>query len=213
MEPPALAVIIDLDGTLADTFPAMRAAYCAATGREVGVGELLALFGPGAGTESQILIALGTSHPHALDTWYTCYRTAHGRVACFPGMRALLEGARTRGLRTGMLTGKGRRSTLITLDALGVTPLLDTVVTGDEAPAPKPDPRGLLLALSQLGVAPARAVYLGDAVADAGAARAAGTRYAAALWDPLATALRAPQPPDYALRTAADLHAFLEAIA
>jgi phosphoglycolate phosphatase-like HAD superfamily hydrolase len=112
-----------------------------------------------------------------------------------------------------MLTGKGRRSTLITLDALGVTPLLDVVVTGDEAPAPKPDPRGLLLALHQLRVPPARAVYVGDSLADGGAARAAGCRFAAALWDPLASIARDPLAPDYALRSPADLAALLDAIA
>jgi pyrophosphatase PpaX len=212
MHPPARALVIDLDGTLADTFPAMRVAYCAAAGRDVGVDELLALFGPGAGTEAQILVTLGAPHPDALELWYTRYREAHADLALFPGMREALALARRRGLRTGMLTGKGRRSTLITLDALGITPLFDTVVTGDEAPAPKPDPGGLLLALGRLGVPPERAVYIGDSLADGGAARAAGARFAAALWDPLASIGRAPEPPDYTLRTPDDLRQLLAAI-
>ncbi len=90
--------------------------------------------------------------------------------------------------------------------------LLDAVVTGDEARAPKPDPRGLLLVLELLGVPPRKAVYVGDSLADLGAARAAGARFAAALWDPRASIAHSPEPPDYALRTPADMDALLEAI-
>lgn len=212
MLPPAQALVIDLDGTLADTFAAMQAAFSLAAGREVGVEELLELFGPGADTEAHILAALGVSGPQALEDWYTRYGAAHTDLMPFPGMRETLVAARRRGLRTGLLTGKGRRSTVITLDALGVTSLLDAVVTGDEAPAPKPDPDGLLLLLSHLGVAPERAVYLGDSLADFGAARAAGARIAAALWDPRASIARSPEPPDYALRSPAELPALLDAI-
>lgn len=212
MEPPAQALIIDLDGTLADTFPAMQAAYCHAVGRDVSTEELLALFGPGAGTEAQILTTLGAPSSAALDSWYARYRDAHAELTCFPGMQDVLAEARRRELKTGMLTGKGRRSTLITLDALGVTPLLDVVITGDEAPAPKPDPRGILLALAQLGVPPARAVYIGDSLADGGAARAAGCRFAAALWDHRAAIVRDPIAPDFTLRSPDDLTALLDAI-
>jgi pyrophosphatase PpaX len=213
MDPPALALIIDLDGTLADTFPAMQAAYCHAAGRDVSTEELLALFGPGAGTEAQILATLGAPSVQALDDWYMRYRDAHSELACFPGMQDVLMSARQRGLKTGMLTGKGRRSTLITLDALGVTPLLDVVITGDEAPAPKPDPRGTLLALEQLIVPAARTVYVGDSLADGGAARAAGCRFAAALWDHRASIVRDPIAPDYRLRSPDDLVNLLDAIA
>jgi HAD superfamily hydrolase (TIGR01549 family) len=212
MDLPALALVIDLDGALADTFAAMQGAFSAAAGREIGVDELLVLFGPGAGTEAGILAQLGVPDAETLERWYKHYRAGHDELAPFPGMRETLVEARNRGLRTGMLTGKGRRSTLITLDALGVAMLLDAVVTGGEAPAAKPDPRGLLLVLEQLGVEPARAVYIGDSVADAGAARAAGTRIAAALWDPRATILRFPEPTDYLLRSPDDLPALLDAI-
>jgi HAD superfamily hydrolase (TIGR01509 family) len=210
--PPARALVIDLDGTLADTFAAMQGAFSAVAGRELGVEELLELFGPGAGTEAAILATLGVADEAALERWYEHYGAAHTDLAPFPGMREALLEARARGLRTGMMTGKGRRSTQITLDALGVAGLLDAVITGDEATRPKPDPMGLLLVLDRLRVPPERAVYLGDSLADAGAARAAGVRVAAALWDPRASILQSPEPPEYALRSPADITAFLDAI-
>lgn len=212
MFPPARALVIDLDGTLADTFAAMQGAFSAVAGRDIDVDELLALFGPGAGTEAAILATLGVPDVASLEQWYEHYGAAHADLAPFPGIREALIEARVRGLRTGMMTGKGRRSTLITLDALGVTDLLDAIVTGDEAPAPKPDPSGLLLVLERLGVAPARTVYIGDSLADAGAARAVGARFAAALWDARATSASSPEQPDYLLATPEDLPAFLNAI-
>ena len=212
MRPPAEALVIDLDGTLADTFAAMQRAFSIAAGRDLGIDELLVLYGPGAGTEAGILAQLGVPDAESLERWYEHYGAAHTDLAVFPGMHETLINARRRGLRTGMLTGKGRRSTLITLDALGVTDSLDAIVTGDEAPAPKPDPSGLLLVLEKLGVRPDRAVYIGDSLADAGAAHTAGARIAAALWDPRASIVRSPRAPDYTLHTPADLTALLDAM-
>ena len=212
MFPPARAVVIDLDGTLADTFAAMQGAFSLVAGRELSAEELLDLFGPGAGTEAAILATLGVADAEALERWYEHYGAAHADLAPFPGMREALVEARARGLRTGMMTGKGRRSTQITIDALGLTDLLDAVVTGDEATLPKPDPMGLLLVLEKLEVPPARAVYIGDSLADAGAARAAGAKVAAALWDPRASIGQSPDPPDYTLGSPEDLPAFLDAI-
>jgi putative hydrolase of the HAD superfamily len=73
------------------------------------------------------------------------------------------------------------------LAALGLTPLLDAVVTSAEAGAPKPAPQVFELALARLGATADRAVHIGDADADAEGARAAGLRFEPA---PLADAAR-----------------------
>ena len=52
----------------------------------------------------------------------------------------------------------------------------------DDVRAAKPDPAGLLAAADALGIAPARAVYIGDTVSDMRAGRNAGMRIGAALW-------------------------------
>ena len=79
--------VFDLDGTLADTFPAMQAAFSAGAGRAVADDELLRLFGPGAGPETHILASLGAPVPEALEAWYARYRAAHDGLDTFPGMR------------------------------------------------------------------------------------------------------------------------------
>jgi putative hydrolase of the HAD superfamily len=60
------------------------------------------------------------------------------------------------------------------LDRVGLGSLVNTVVTSAEAGAPKPAPAVFELALARLGVSAERAVHIGDAVADAEGARAAG---------------------------------------
>lgn len=205
--PPAAApyrtLIVDLDGTVADTFPAMQAAYSGAAGRAIPDQELLRLFGPGAGTEDDILAQLGVPADR-LEHWYSVYTAAHRDLLPYPGIREGLAEAKRLGIRRGMLTGKGRRSTLITLEALGLDSLIEVVVTGDEAPAPKPDPGGLLMAATALHADLDRTVYVGDSIADLGAARAAGLCIAAALWDNRASIVRAEEEPDYRLRDAGD---------
>jgi putative hydrolase of the HAD superfamily len=73
------------------------------------------------------------------------------------------------------------------LAQLGLTAMIDEVVTSAEAGAPKPDPAVFRLALERLGVAPERAVHVGDAAADGEGSRAAGLRFEPA---PLADAVR-----------------------
>ena len=90
-----------------------------------------------------------------------------------PGAAELLAALRRRGLRTGVLSNFDHRLPAL-LDALGVTPLLDTVVLPADAGAAKPDPAIFRCALDRLGISAAEVVYVGDDAADdiAGATRA-----------------------------------------
>jgi putative hydrolase of the HAD superfamily len=66
------------------------------------------------------------------------------------------------------------------LGLLGLAGYFETVVTSAEARVPKPDPRIFRLALERLGVAPDRALHIGDSPADEEGARAAGMAFAPA---------------------------------
>jgi putative hydrolase of the HAD superfamily len=74
------------------------------------------------------------------------------------------------------------------LRRLGLDALVDAVVTSADVRADKPDPAVFRAALRRLGVAPDRALHVGDRAADAQGARAAGMHFA---WAPLAGALAA----------------------
>ncbi|MGI8695841.1 MAG: HAD family hydrolase, partial [Mycobacteriales bacterium] len=60
----------------------------------------------------------------------------------------------------------------------GLAELLEVIVTSADVGAAKPDPRGILAALAALSTGPGETLFVGDADADAGAARAAGVRFA-----------------------------------
>jgi FMN phosphatase YigB (HAD superfamily) len=84
------------------------------------------------------------------------------------------------------LAGRGLRLAVVSnwdvglhehLRALGLSALVDAVVTSADAGAPKPAPAVFELALARLGAAPERTVHVGDADADAEGARAAGLRF------------------------------------
>jgi phosphoglycolate phosphatase-like HAD superfamily hydrolase len=73
----------------------------------------------------------------------------------------------------GIVTGRPRSEALLTLKRLDLDRFFSTLVAAeDTAGRPKPDPRGIRLALKRLGAG--RAAYFGDIPDDMAAARAAG---------------------------------------
>jgi phosphoglycolate phosphatase len=91
----------------------------------------------------------------------------------FPGCIEALETLKAAGAKLVVCTNKLTGLSTTLLDALDMTRLFEAVVGADHAPAIKPDPRHLLTAIAEVGGDPARAILVGDAATDAGAARAA----------------------------------------
>ncbi len=81
---------------------------------------------------------------------------------------------RAYGILTAIATSDDRASTLETLRALGIAPMVNALVSADDGLANKPAPDMLLHVCRELNVAPVASVMVGDAVADMQAARAAG---------------------------------------
>ena len=179
-------VILDLDQTIASTAPNIYSSWNAAleaAGREpMPDSEIVARFGP---TE---MAALRTEvgedlYPVASDAYLRHYTANHSIVQLYDGIRDVLDLLSTRGIHRGLFTGKGRITTEITLALLGVRGDFDLVVTGDEIEKHKPDPEGVLAHVKHAGVKPQETIMIGDASFDIEAARGAGTRSGAALWD------------------------------
>ncbi|HEU0304424.1 MAG TPA: HAD family hydrolase [Gaiellaceae bacterium] len=102
-----------------------------------------------------------------------------------PGAPEAIATLRSRGLRLAVASNWDC-SLPGHLRDLGLLEHFDVVVTSAAAGAPKPEPRMLELALEKLGVAPDRALHVGDEEVDELAAAAAGTHFAPA---PLAAAV------------------------
>ena len=87
-----------------------------------------------------------------------------------------LEELRRRGYRLGVISNADGRVEGL-LDMVGLRPHFELVVDSGVVGVEKPDPRIFHLALEQMGVAPAEAVYVGDIYEiDMVGARAAGMR-------------------------------------
>lgn len=181
------AVLFDLDGTLVNTIPdlahaidAMRADF-----RLPPIGPVVTATYVGQGVESLVAraIAHGGKSPtadiaaHALDSFRRHYRDWNGRdAALYAGVSDGLEGWRRAARKLAVVTNKSAEFTLPLLDHLQLARYFDAVVCGDTCARKKPAPEPLLYACTQLGIAPADALMIGDSSNDACAARAAGVR-------------------------------------
>jgi pyrophosphatase PpaX len=180
------AVLFDLDGTLIATkalyIEAYRTAIEPYVRDELTERDILALK-PTSELAFIRAVVAESDFDACLEDFYCAYRELHaGRFqGVYPGIRELLDGLRAAAVPLGIVTGKSRRSWAVTSEIISLGPF-DVLVFDDDVRAPKPDPHGLELATSLLGVAPGRTIYVGDTMSDLRAARAAGLWPVTTLW-------------------------------
>jgi HAD superfamily hydrolase (TIGR01549 family) len=208
---PLRAVIFDLDGTLADTLPlcitAFRLALEPATGRTLTDADIVATFGPSE--EGTIQALAPDSYADSLAAYLRHYERLHAQYPSpFAGILALLQELRGRGIRLGLVTGKGAESTRISLRQLGLEGVFELVETGSPFGSRKTE--ALRHVLAAWNLAPSAAVYIGDTPSDIETARAAGVPVVVAAWAATADAkaLQALHP-DTLAYSLADLRAWL----
>ncbi len=190
------AVLFDLDGTLVDTIPLILACYEHTLashlpgydpGRRVVIGNLgrslddiLFDYADAAGVPDP------SSTSRAMLQTYRAYQRVHLPLLIrpFAGVREMLEGLHARGLRLGVVTSKVEWAARETYGRYGLGEFLSIEVFHDDTERHKPDPEPLLHAALKGGLDAARTVYVGDAIHDMAAGKAAGMRTIAALWGP-----------------------------
>jgi len=96
------------------------------------------------------------------------------RSHLYPQVRETLVALRERGVKLAVVTNKEGRFTDTVLNVHHMLPLLDAVVSGDTLPTKKPHPAGIAHCLTQFGVPPHRALFVGDSSIDVATARNAG---------------------------------------
>ncbi len=104
-------------------------------------------------------------------------------VEVHAGIEQLLQFLKGRGVHLAVFTGKGRRTTAITMAAAGLQQYFQLIVSGNDVTRHKPDPEGILKVLTTFHVPPGQVLMVGDSLADISAARGAGVRVASVLWD------------------------------
>ncbi len=180
-------IIFDLDGTLTRTNELIYATFNHVAekylNRVYTPVEITGMFGPPEDVAIGKLVG-SERLDDAMDDFYDFYERHHPKMAAaYEGVRELLEHVKREGVVLALFTGKGKRSTLITLRMLGIASYFDLVVTGHDVRSYKPSADGIRRVMTHFGLEPEKVLMVGDAVADVKAAREAGVRMAAALWD------------------------------
>ena len=205
-------VLFDLDGTLADTIPLIVASYQHAfrtvLGEEVDEVRARAWIG------RPLLPALleeSPEHGHALDRAYREWNLANTDrlIRRYDGVPELLDALTAAGLTTAVVTSKRRETARLALAGVGVDHLVDVVAALEDTDRHKPHPAPLLHGAARLGVAPGGCVYVGDAVVDVLAARAAGMGAVAVTWGAGDAEALAAAGPDLVVDDVGALVAFL----
>ncbi len=173
--------VFDLDGTLVDSAPDLRAALNRLMGTRglapFALPEVIALVGDGArALVERALAARGAAFDAAaLDAFLADY-TAHAAVETrpFPGIPAALDALEAAGWRLALCTNKPEAAARELLAALGLAHRFAALGGGDSFPTRKPDPGHLLATLRAAGGKPEDAVMIGDHHNDIAAAAGAG---------------------------------------
>ena len=181
-------VLFDLDGTLLDTLPDIRACVndmLRSRGYpEIDEAQTRAYVGDGAKT--LILRALPKGAPD-LESAYEQFRTAF--AACsnaytrlYPDEAEVLSALRGQGWKLGVVTNKPQEAADRVIAQFFPAGLFD-YVGGDSGAFPcKPDPAPVRYAMLRLHTPPACCVFVGDGETDARAAAAAGAFGVSVLW-------------------------------
>lgn len=204
-------VVFDIDGTITSTnkliYDSFNHIYKKYKNKILTPEEIRSLFGP---TEEVIIRELfNHNSDEVIEEYFRFYSENHHLAALYPDIEKTLQTIRSAGLPMGIYTGKGRRSSMITLEKLGVKHYFDFIVTGDEVKEHKPSPEGIELFLERFGLPPAEVLFLGDAVVDIMAARASGVYIGSVVWDSYAKEEVIKSNPDFLFAETGALFEFI----
>lgn len=174
------ALLFDFDGTLADNAAAYEAAWIAVF-REVGCEVPDAILREAVRHLSDDALILrylhGWTRDAALarrDGYYQGQQAAG--VVLRPGVRPLLEAARSAGLYCGIVSASTPDNLRAVMDRTDIAPCFSLVLSRADVTAPKPDPEAYCVALDRLGLHASEALAFEDSPAGVAAAVSAGLR-------------------------------------
>jgi phosphoglycolate phosphatase len=178
----AKAIVFDLDGTLIDTAPDLRAmlnqVLVGMGRRELTLEEVHRMIGDGTpAMMERALAATGgiTDLNRAHRKLMQIYEAVPANLSrLYPEVETTLRLLRDSGATLGICTNKPQTATLSVLEAFNIARYFEAVAGGDMVPFRKPDPRHLLGVIQSLNATISKAVMIGDSENDYAAARSAG---------------------------------------
>ncbi|WP_462379207.1 N-acetylmuramic acid 6-phosphate phosphatase MupP [Pseudomonas sp. Marseille-QA0892] len=178
------AVLFDMDGTLLDTAPdfvaviqAMRASRDLPPVPEKTVRDVVS-GGAKAMVSSAFEVDPASDEFESLRLEFLDrYQNACAvHSALYDGMAEVLADIEAAGLKWGVVTNKPVRFAEPIMQRLNLAKRSAVLVCPDHVERSKPDPEPMVLACSQLGVAPETVLFIGDDLRDVESGRAAGSR-------------------------------------
>ena len=175
------AVVFDLDGTLIDSDPDIRAAVNRVLATEglapLSTEEVRSMIGDGAKALVERAFAargLVASAAHVAAFVADYEVNAVVETAPYPGIVEALQVLKDAGHPLGVCTNKPVVAARNVLAVLGLDQYFHVVMGGDSTPYRKPNPNHLAAVLQALGATPERAVMVGDHANDIKAADGLG---------------------------------------
>ena len=176
-------VILDFDGTLADTQPIIIASI-QATLRELHLperteAECRTIIGlPLAECFTTLCGVDGAMAERCADVYRRVFDELNtdGTVRLFPHVLETIKALHDRGLQLAICSSRGRPTLQSFVRDFGLEAYVSMVVSANDVQHHKPHPEPVQKILAALGVAPGEAVMVGDASYDILMGRAAGCR-------------------------------------
>lgn len=178
-------VAFDLDGTIGDTIPmcisAFKKAVTPYTNHELTEKEIIQTFG--LNEEGMIRqVITGDNWQEALDDFYDVYKKMHA-IKCphpFEGIAELIGELKKKSIVIALVTGKGKKSCIITLKQFNMEGCFDCIKTGSSERNRKAEHLNNLLV--EYSLQPYEMVYIGDTVSDVMACQKVGIKCLSAVW-------------------------------
>ncbi len=178
------AVLFDLDGTLIDTAPEFTIVInrmLKADGKpELPASQIRSEVSNGARAMIKLAWGISEDDPRFNQTRQAFLdeylRTIGMHTELFDGLQTSLAWCEQQGIPWGIVTNKPRLYSEALLQNMNLASRCAVLVCPDDVTNTKPDPEPILLACSQIKVAPNQCLYVGDHLRDIDAGAAAGTK-------------------------------------
>jgi HAD superfamily hydrolase (TIGR01509 family) len=178
-------VLFDVDGTLVDTTFLHAVCWGEALRQNGHPVTMAAVHGAiGMGSEELLDHLLDAGRDRAGDdavdaAHLALYKQYWGRLTPMPGAADLVRACAERGLAAVLASSASEEELGALRSALDADDVLDEATSSNDADAGKPAPDILAAALERSGLAPHRAIFVGDAIWDGQAAQRAGVPFVA----------------------------------
>ncbi len=180
--------LFDLDGTLVDTAPDLIGALnemCQDLGHPLpAYNEIRGVISLGAkalveATFPEMDLDINELKEQFLEKYA---QNICNKTHIFQGVTHMLATLKRKAIPWGIVTNKATRFARPIVEKLGLLSQTHCLIYGDTLPQAKPRPEPLLVACQQLSLLPQHVMFVGDALTDIEAAKAAGTQSTVALY-------------------------------